>query len=344
MNLDERKQKILKAVVHEHVRTAEPVASEQIAVACKLGVKSATIRNEMAEMADLGYLRQPHTSSGRVPSDRGYRFYVDYLMPHSSLNPSHLKRGEAVLVREHSAVDDLVAGTCRLLSAITELTAVATAPTAEALTLKWLDLRQVASDKVMLWTLWSNGQLRHAILTCGRVSADVLRLAGRRLAERVTGATEDELRLGLKEAATGHDAPIARMVSVALQMVQEIAADVSEPEVFIDGASYFARHPEFHEHETMELVLSVLEQHATVASLLRAAAVGERPQVVIGTENPLEPLRACSLVAASYGDRSGIGGSIGVCGPTRMDYAHVIAAIEVIARNLSSALASTLPA
>lgn len=343
MNLDERKQKILRAVVHEHVRTAEPVASDQIAAACELSVKSATIRNEMAEMSELGYLRQPHTSAGRVPSDRGYRFYVDFLMPHSSLPAAHVRRGEAVVVREHSAVDDLVAGTCRLLSAITELTAVATAPTAERLTLKWLELRRVATDKVMLLTLWSSGQLRHAIMNAPPLRSGSLKAVGQILSEKLTGSTEDDLRSGVMEAFAFHDSPAARLTLTAVQAVKEIAADVVQPEVFIDGTSYFARQPEFHERSAMELVLSVLEEHATVASLLRAAAVGGHPQVVIGEENPLEPLRACSLVAASYGAQSGVGGSIGVCGPTRMDYSRVTAAVEVTRRNLSSALASMLP-
>ena len=138
MILDERKQKILAAVIHAHVRTAGPVASEQVTSFCDLGVKSATIRNEMAEMSEMGYLRQPHTSAGRIPSDKGYRFYADRPMP----GEPPPRQAERPSISAHSAVDDLMAATCRVLSAITNLVAMATVPSAETVSLQWLDVRR----------------------------------------------------------------------------------------------------------------------------------------------------------------------------------------------------------
>ncbi len=343
MNLDERKQKILRAVVHEHVRTAEPVASEQIMAAIQIGVKSATIRNEMAEMAELGFLQQPHTSAGRIPSDMGYRFYVDWLMTKPIAMPSTPTIAEATQVREQSAVDDLMAATCHLLSALTHLTALATAPTSDSLTLTWIELRKVSSEKLMVLTLWSNGQLRHAIVHLPSVSESVIQKAGRMLSEDLTGYSQERLCRGFVVADRVAMSEEGRLETVLVEVVRQIAVDASCPEVFIDGTSCFARQPEFREREAMELVLSVLEEHDTVAKLLQAAAVGGQPQVVIGRENPLEPLRSCSLVAASYGTSSGIQGSLGVCGPTRMDYAGVTRAVRFAAKNLSSALSDVLP-
>lgn len=343
MFLDERKQKILKAVVHAYVQTAEPVASDQISALCDLGVKSATIRNEMAAMSDLGYLRQPHTSSGRIPSDRGYRIYVDRLMPHAPL-AAYVTTGFAdVQSRAHSAVDDLISGTCRLLSALTELTALATGPTSETIRLCHIDIRKVSVDKAMVLTLWSNGQLRHAIVSAPGVGSHTLRSARNITADHLLDRTAEEIPQTPALPNIYADREAASLVASVQELVSQFAREVGTPEVYVDGTSYFAKQPEFREERlAMELILSVLEEHSTVARLMEAAAGANRPQVVIGEENPLEPLRACSLVAASYGAFS-VRGTIGVCGPTRMDYSRVVATVGFVSNTLSSALESVLP-
>ncbi len=341
MILDERKQKILAAVIHAHVRTAGPVASEQVTTFCDLGVKSATIRNEMAEMSEMGYLRQPHTSAGRIPSDKGYRFYVDRLMPRETW-PLPRQAEEAEHFRVHSAVDDLMAATCRVLSAITNLVAMATAPSAETVSLQWLDVRRVSSDRVVIMTLWSNGQIRHSLLQWRSAATDIER-AVRVVAPLVTGKSHETISALTLDSELLPKAQASRLACALLDVLKQIASDVASPEVFVDGTSCFARQPEFRENPAMELVLAVLEEHKTLARVLDAAAVGPQPQVVIGHENPLEPLRECSLVAVEYAARSGVGGGIGVCGPTRMDYARVTAAVDYVARSLSTALSDILP-
>lgn len=342
MILDERKQKILAAVIHTHVRTAGPVASEQISSYCDLGVKSATIRNEMAEMSDLGYLRQPHTSAGRIPSDKGYRFYVDRLMPRQAwpmLSYDHAPEH----FRVHSAVDDLMAATCRVLSALTNLVAMATAPSSERVALQWLDARRVASDRLVIMTLWSNGQIRHSLLPWASAEPQAIERALRSVAAVSVGKAHDQFgELSLDEASASAPKSGA-LASAMLDVLKQIASDAASPEVFVDGTSYFASQPEFRENPAMQLVLAVLEEHATLARVLEAAAVGPQVRAVIGHENPLEPLRDCSLVAVEYASRNGVGGGIGVFGPTRMDYARAAAAVDYVARSLSSALSDILP-
>lgn len=344
MAMDERKQKILKAVVHYYVRTAEPVASEQISASGEFGVRSATIRNEMAALADLGYLMQPHTSAGRIPSDDGYRYYVNRLMAPSAPEDVVSGKGRAIGYGAHGGVEDLIAGTCRFLCAITQLTALAVAPTSEAVSLRFLEVRRGSENQLIVVTLWSNGQMRYSVLP-SRPSAEAsLRTAVNYLSRTLVGRSQERFVEPLAAPEMGFAADAAAISSAVYDVVCEMAYTVTTPEVFVDGTSYFARQPEFAEHSAMELVLAVLDDETTLARLLQAAAVGEQAQVVIGHENPLEPLRSCSLVAAQYGAGSAVRGSIGVCGPTRMDYDRVVAAVELVSRSLSAALAAVLPA
>lgn len=344
MSLDNRKQQILKAVVQYHVRTAEPVSSGDISSIPGLGVKSATVRNEMAAMSDLGYLTQPHTSAGRIPSDTGYRFFVDRLMARRSYLPHDTQQEPDRVLRERTAVDDVIGATCRILSAITQLTALATVPTSGSIRLRWMDIRRIGPNQVLLLTLWSNGQLRQATLEAPRVSDALIRRLLQVLDDTISGQTAEQIQ-AFELPPDLHIPREARQLVLGLQeSMKAVARDASAPEVFVDGTSWFARQPEFADRAAIELVLSVLDESSTMAQLLQAAAVGEDPQVLIGRENPVEPLRSCSIVAGAYRTRSGMSGSVGVCGPTRMDYERAVAAVRYVIQAVSSALDSMLPA
>jgi len=340
MMLDERKQHILRVVVRKHVETAEPVSSEHVCADETLGVRAATVRNEFAAMSDMGYLRQPHTSSGRVPSDMGYRYYVDRLM-----SPRRMSLSDAPQMtdREPTAIDDLVAGTCRLLSTLTKLTALATSPTSTGLKLKWLDLHEVAVGRIIALAVWSNGQVRQTVIDLPGASHSLLDRVRRSLSTALLESTADKIQqTSIADFGLPPGLPTA-LAHKVWEFVRHAARDVSAPELFVDGTSFLTRQPEFLETSALEFVLSVLDEETTIGNLLLAAGVGDNPQVVIGAENPVEPLRSCSLVAASYGTPAGVQGSIGVCGPTRMDYDRSVAAVRFAARSLSAALASLLP-
>ena len=342
--LDERKQKILKAVVNTYVRTAEPVASDRLSALSDLGVRAATIRNEMAEMSEMGYLKQPHTSAGRVPSDLGYRFFVDRLMPHDPVRTVLGEDAGNFHGRLGSAVDDVLTGTCRFLCAITHLTALATGPTSGTIRLVWIEIRKVAQDKIVVLTMWSNGQLRHALAGTQPLTESTLNTVRKVVSDVLVGQASSELRHQPADELPSIPRPALPLVKQVKDLIADTAREVTRPDVYVDGTSCFARQPEFQERQAIEHVLSVLEEHDTLAQLLEAAAVGRHTQVIIGEENPLEPLRSCSLVAASYSSESGMRGSIGVCGSTRMDYRRTVAAVEFVAQSLSDILAQVLPA
>jgi heat-inducible transcriptional repressor len=342
MQMDQRKQQILRVVVRKYVATAEPVSSDYISSSSGLGVKSATVRNEMAAMSEMGYLLQPHTSAGRIPSDLGYRYYVDRLMPSDPQAIRQLPDVETGLMREHTAVDDLIAATCRMLSAVTHLTALATTPLASGIKLKYLDLQEMSGGRVLALSVWSNGQARQAVLEAP-VAGGLLAQVRKMVCAAYLNRTSEDI-LGGACQAQFQPGPASVLGGRVREFLEHAARDVSLPEVIVDGTGYFVRQPEFREQPGLELVLSVLEDERTMGQLLLAAGAGEKPQVVIGGENPIEVMRSCSLVAASYGSWSGVRGSIGVCGPTRMDYDRSVSAVGLAARALSSALDALLPA
>lgn len=338
-HLDERKQQILTAVVHSYVRTAEPVASEQILKLVSLPVKSATIRNEMAAMADLGYLRQPHTSAGRIPSDLGYRFFVDRLMEPSPVPESLAQQTRSLDRKVHTVIDELLSETCHILSGMTRLTSLATTPTADDISLSWYDMRPVGAGQVMVLALWSNSELRHCLLSAPDLSGQDYEQIGNVVGKCLIGKSASQI----SDAVLPSPAVVSGSAYTFLASLQELLVGMAKgarvPEVLVDSPSHLMRQPEFHEGDSLEYVLSVLEDRQTIVRLLEGVSAGSRAQVVIGHENPIEPLRNCSVVAAAYSPKRGVRGAIGVFGPTRMDYAGIVSAVEFVAQSLSRTLA-----
>lgn len=338
-HLDERKQQILTAVVHSYVRTAEPVASEQILKLVSLPVKSATIRNEMAAMADLGYLRQPHTSAGRIPSDLGYRFFVDRLMEPSPVPESLAQQTRSLDQKVHTVIDELLRQTCHILSGMTRLTSLATTPTADDISLSWYDMRPVGAGQVMVLALWSNSELRHSLLSSPDLAGQDYEQIGNVVGKSLIGRTSSQISESVLPSPAEISGPAYTFLSSLKELLVEMARGASMPEVLVDSPSHLMRQPEFHEGDSLEYVLSVLEDRQTIARLLEGVSAGSRAQIVIGHENPIEPLRNCSVVAAAYSPKRGVRGAIGVFGPTRMDYAGIVSAVEFVSQSLSRTLA-----
>jgi len=339
--LDERKRRILKAVVHEHVETAEPVGSEALALHYDLGVRPATIRNEMAEMADMGYLRQPHTSAGRVPSDMGYRFYVDRLMGSAILLRREASRAGERLAAEATELDRVISQTCRILSGLTRYTSIATQPTAQNTIISHVSLSKVAGRKLLLVVALSDGRVEHRILDLGaEVSdADMVRTSNL-LASRFVGEEIDAIGAPATDAALPQAQPLASVCAEVLAVLRQVAESVSlsEAEVWIEGTSYFFKQPEFKDVAKLDAVLAALEERKRLYQLLTRTILGPNVTVVIGSENPYHEMHGTSFVASRYkiGDR--VAGTIAVIGPTRMDYRGAVAAVEAMARNLGELL------
>ena len=344
MDLDFRKQRILQAVVQDYVATAEPVGSQVLVERYSLGVKSATIRNELAEMSERGYLRQPHTSAGRVPSDRGYRFYVNRLMSLPVVQEGEITRIRTAVESAASELDTVLRQTCKLLAGLTSLPAVATPPDADDTELRQAFLSPVATDKALLVLLFSTGRTENRLLDEMQLTAsDALQLANG-LNERYAGWSLSALR-----ALSSDDTPPAALAPFAFtwrRLVREVVASArtgTDTPVVVEGTQTVFNHPEFRDVERLAQFLSTLQERAAMLEMLGRAVAPQNGgrttvHVAIGGELGLPELSDYSVVSAAYFVGGRERGSIGVLGPTRMDYAHVAAAVELMARTMGDVL------
>lgn len=338
--LDARKQFILKAVVTDYVETAEPVGSHSLIERHEFGVKAATIRNEMAELSDLGYLRQPHTSAGRIPSDQGYRFYVDRLMDQVALS-----RAEATTVRKkmepHSTeMDFILEQTCKILSGLARYTSLATLPAVSDAVVSHISVTSVAGRKLLAVLVLDNGAVIHELLDVDSKSGktDPVR-ATNFLTERLAGRTLASLDGASIEPLPDQARDMGDLLRSVLRFVRRELQSAEESGIHLEGASYIMQQPEFRDASRLETVLSLLEGRQALYRLFSSVYLGPEVTVIIGAENPVDEMSDCSFVGTKYrvGDR--IAGTIGVVGPTRMDYRRAVAAVEFMARNLEQLLA-----
>lgn len=336
MELDPRKQALLQAIIDTYVRSAEPVGSEWLAAHRNLGVRSATIRNEMAELTELGLLRQPHTSAGRVPSDRGYRYYVDRLMDRRPLPAPHARPLRELGRLSDGDVEELLRQTCRVLSSLTRYTSVASPPVAEHPRIRQIHLAKMSERQLLLVVVLDNGCLIH------------------RFAEppqRLTPAEVDRLCCALDHVLSGAEAgAVAAAASrlpgelagyrdtfVSLLSVVERSMSAEEGDLYLEGASRMLEQPEFRDAGKVEPLIRLLEARKVAFETLQEMLSGDPLTVVIGSENPQQVFQECSLIAARYGAGRSAVGWIGVVGPTRMPYGYTVPAVKMAARALTEA-------
>jgi heat-inducible transcriptional repressor len=327
--LDERKAAILKAVVEEYIETAQPVGSASVVRATALPVSTATVRNELAVLERDGYLDHPHTSAGRVPTDKGYRFFVDHLTP--ALSPPQRQRVQDFFARAHGEIEQMMHDTTRLLSDLTHYAALVVPPARELATVRTVQVIGLGSGVAVAVAVLSDGTVSKAVLEVGGAGEDVLAVAGAHLSAHLDGLAIDEEHT---VPPTGDEA--------ADRLVGQVRAALSrsragEPEqIFVGGAAEMAT--TFDAIETVRRVLAMLEQQYVLVSLLRQAIHDDRLSVAIGAEHGVEPLAQCSLIVAPYEYEGTKLGTIGVLGPTRMNYPQAIAAVGVVSQRLGKAL------
>ena len=346
MELDSRKQRILEAIVLDYVATAEPVGSHVLVERYSLGVKSATIRNEMAEMSDRGYLRQPHTSAGRVPSDLGYRFYVDQLMQLPVVPVGESSRMRRLLESAATELDAVLRQTCRLLADMTRLPAVATSPQSDDLRLRQVIMSPAGSEKTLLVLLFSNGRTDNRLLTLKTEISDAAVLANA-LTARWGETTINTL--GTTMGAGDPPPEINRLASHFRRLSDEIFAvarrlSVDAP-MYVEGAHAVLNHPEFRDVERLSQFIATLQERAAMLDILRTALDTVQSgrfqvpvRVTIGGEMGRAEMTEYSLVTSPYYVDGRESGSIGVLGPTRMDYGRAASAVGLMARAVGDLL------
>jgi heat-inducible transcriptional repressor len=329
--LDDRKAAILRVVVEEYIETAQPVGSAMVARLPELAVSSATVRNEMGVLEREGYLVQPHTSAGRIPTDKGYRFFVDSLTKPGPLDAAQNQQVREFFARAHGELEKMLQDTSRLLSSLTDYAAVVIAPSHEAASIRSVQLVGLAPTMALLVVVLSDGAVEKRSLELG---------------SDVTDAQLGASSAHLSSHLVGH--PVGSTFSVsptADRVVDTLVADAlvalagghdGEPDhVFVGGAARMAA--AFDAVGTVRQVLSILEQQYVVVTLLQDV-LHRGLSVAIGTEHGLVPLADCSIVVAPYTVEGEPAGTVGVLGPTRMRYEQALAAVAVVSKRLGKAL------
>lgn len=336
--MDPRKMRILRAVTDDYIRTAEPVGSRTIARKYDLGVSPATIRNEMADLEELGYLEQPHTSAGRVPSDKGYRYYVDVLM-----DPEEFSSEEQAWLREEVsgrrwAIEELIHQASRLLSWMTQYTSVVMVPRLSQAVVRRIHFTPIDSFHALAVIVTEPGFVQNEIVEFPReVDDHFLRFLAEWLNERLVGKSFRDVTRGVLAELRDELEPVDVYEEMAEFLLRALESK-DEERVFLDGALHLFDQPEFRDVERARVLLSFLQQDATVASLLSESAHRLGTQVTIGREHRPVEMQGCSMVTATYGAGGQVIGTVGVIGPTRMDYSKAVAAVELLAESLSEVL------
>jgi heat-inducible transcriptional repressor len=323
--LDERKASILRAVVEEYIETAQPVGSGHVAQSTTVAVSPATVRNDMAVLEQEGYLYQPHTSAGRVPTEKGYRFFVDALDA-----PARLAAGDASQVRSffasaHGELERMLQDTSRLLSNLTQYAGVVVAPTHEVATVRSLQLVGLGGRIALLVAVLSNGTIdKHTLELDDDIDDVRLSATAARLSTLVVGHPIGYTAVTLDER--DRTDPVVRAALAALA-----GAPVDDRGVFIGGTALMTE--AFDAIGTVREILRILEEQFVVVTLLRDV-VDRGLNVAIGTETGMEPLADCAVVVAPYEVDGEPAGSIGVLGPARMHYPQALAAVAVVSKRL----------
>jgi heat-inducible transcriptional repressor len=339
MDLSERKKKILQAIIDEYIGTAEPVGSRAISKKQELGLSSATIRNEMADLEEMGYLLQPHTSAGRVPSDSGYRFYVNQLMQRYQLGMEAIARLQEQLHARVNQLDRIIRSAGLAASALTDYTTFVTTPGLNEAIINKIDLVYVGERKIMLILVTETVRSRTMNVAmsaeeCGK-AADFLneRLKGLKC-EEVTAQRLEELRTEAKTKLPSNDDTFVCIIHFIYDMITE--DDGSE--IYVHNAKSLLRYPEYSDVGKAQKMFELLEDKSALKHLMAEANTGNDVRATIGMENQSELLNDCSLVTVNYSLDGKHVGKLGVLGPKRMNYAKVFASLDLIAQEIDKLL------
>ena len=333
--LTERKKAILRSIVDDYIHTAQPVGSRTISKKHELGLSSATIRNEMADLEELGYLAQPHTSAGRVPSDKGYRFYVDNLVQVQDLAKEEMQRIRTAMDERIGELGELVLRAAKLITAVTGYTTVAMTPKVEDNPIRTVQIVPVGGERVLVIVVVSGGIVNSRVVRLETELSDEdihtissylsQHLAGRQASDITIRFLADmEEKLGLPDG----------VVLPIIESVRECMRRIGHAEIMLDGMTNLFNYPEFSDLFRAREIMDLLREEDVLASVLTTIGNRSGPEVRIGAEYEIGSFRELSLVTASYGDGERHHGAIGVIGPTRMAYSRVISSIDYVRRLL----------
>jgi len=338
MAISERKKKILAAVVEEYIRTAEPVGSKAIAQTAGLGCSSATIRNELAELVNMGYLEQPHTSAGRVPTPMGYRMYVNELMQMQKLSLEETEEINQSLNTKLQELDDTISQVSRLASQLTDYPALALTAQS-AVTIKRFDIIYVDANTFIIVAMMSNNTVKNKLVRLPvSVNEGLMKKLSALFNANFTGISEDQITPLLINSTERAADDTMGITSVIASFAIEILSEADKPMAFVTGENRLLNQPEYRDPDKAHKLMSYLSTGGHILPPADNMAGSEEVRVLIGPENVAEELKDSSVVIASYDAGDNTRGLIGVVGPTRMDYSAVAAKLSFLAAGLSRRL------
>jgi heat-inducible transcriptional repressor len=336
VRLDERKRKILVAIIDDYINTAEPVGSRTISKKYELGLSSATIRNEMADLEDMGYIAQPHTSAGRVPSDKGYRLYVDQLMPAIELSSEEIKAIKSAMEVRINELGQLLSQALEVLSRFTKYTSMAVSPQIKKSRIKTIQFVSIDMYKVLVIVVTNAGIVRNALVNLPEhISPEELTRLSNMINDKLSGLKLEQIDKKLKTEIEKMTGASAKLLTPLLDAIIDCIFKIDNPEIYLNGATNIFNYPEFRDIPKAKEFISLLDEKENLYKMLSDYNNEIGVNVKIGSENEINSIKDCTLITANYTLGDMLIGSIGIIGPTRMEYPKVISSVEFIRKNIN---------
>jgi heat-inducible transcriptional repressor len=335
--LSERQRMILSAIIDDYVRSAEPIGSRSISKRGNVSFSPATIRNEMSDLEEMGFLEQPHTSAGRIPSHKGYRYYVDHLLQQDSLGSHDLDAMKITFAQRIQEMEDVIQHVAGMLSSLTNYTSVVLGPEVFSTTLKHLQIIPLNDTSAVAIIVTNTGHVENKTVTIPEGMAmseieKVVNILNARLKNvpllQFKSKLYNEISAELSKYVSGYE----DLISVVESVLQNDEKD----RIFLSGTTNMLIQPEFKDVDKIKSILDLLDETPTLVRLFTPSIEGV--EVKIGTENSIAAINNCSLITASYSIGDSPIGTIGIIGPTRMEYARVINLLNVVSKHLEVSL------
>ena len=334
IELDERKIKILDAIIRNYLATGEPVGSRTISKFTDLNLSSATIRNEMSDLEELGYILQPHTSAGRIPSDKGYRFYVDHLMQEKDREVAEMKE---FVIEKTEKMEAVLKQVAKLLANNTNYATMVTAPSYHHNKIKFIQLSHMDEEQILAVVVLNNNIVKNQVISVEEpLDNETLLKLNILLNSGLNGLSLEEINLAtiarLKEQAGIHSSIVGNVMDTLAQALSE----EEDLQIYTSGATNILKYPELSDSERATNLLAAFEEKEELKSLVSETLSGEETgiQVYIGNETPIRTMQDCSVVTATYELGEGVKGTIGIIGPKRMDYENVMDNLKTLKKQL----------
>lgn len=335
MQLDERKCKILQAIIRNYLETGEPVGSRTISKYTDLNLSSATIRNEMSDLEEMGLILQPHTSAGRIPSDKGYRLYVDTMLEEKDREIGELKE---MLLEKEEKTELLLKQVAKVLAANTNYATMITAPTTHRNKLKFIQLSRIDNLQILAVIVAEGNIIKNSMIRVGEyLDDDTLLKLNILLNTNLNGLSMEEINLGMIAAIKQKAGIHSALISDVLDAVAETIKADEDLEIYTSGANNILRYPELSDNQKASELITTFEEKQLLGHLVEHSMDENRDgeiQVYIGDETKVQSMKDCSVVTATYELGEGMRGTIGIIGPKRMDYDKVVSTLKSLKHQL----------